>query len=637
MIDAPVTFVLGVPRSGTTLLRVMLAGHPQLFVPPEMVMAPFETMAERKAFLDARFWEKGGLRRALMHLRGCDAEEAKALEGSLDALTTESAYAWLMGQLGGRMLVDKCPHLAFEPAWMERVAQTFPQARYVWIQRHPGSVIRSLQNMPMAEVMLQGFGGSADEAWVRLNTNLRAFLANVPRERQAVVVYEELVRDPRAALEPACRAMGVAFHPALLDPYEGDRMRDGQKGARAIGDPNMAGRGRIDPELATKWLDGWDPASASPALRTLAGELGYDLSTLERPPIVRVSAAMDSLWDAARALERSIDAPADIDAVEGRRFLGRMVAAAWDTCVESSDPDRPVFAHVEGPHRKMFADNPDTDYLRAPVRLGPGRAYHVSGRAFPDTTYFAVLAYGRGGRVGKQLRDDQIARNPDGTWEVVVSTERPAAADDWLDADADTEAIIVRQYFSDRATQASVAPKVAYLGVPAAPAPLDAATLANGVDRSTRMLNAVWRRTTRAHAMARTALLNRFGEIPAGDLFPTPDNAYRVCWWRFGEDQLMFLRGQLPRARYFNLSLCNAWLESFDYTRHRVTLNHRELFTDADGRFEVVLSHTPVAHPNNLVTAGHSAGYCIARALCAEGAVPPIEVEVKYAREWSAS
>jgi len=37
-------FLLGVPRSGTTLLRVMLAGHPRIFSPPEMLLAPFETM-----------------------------------------------------------------------------------------------------------------------------------------------------------------------------------------------------------------------------------------------------------------------------------------------------------------------------------------------------------------------------------------------------------------------------------------------------------------------------------------------------------------------------------------------------------------------------------------------------------------
>ena len=37
---API-FVLGSGRSGTTLLRAMLAGHPALFSPPEMFLANF--------------------------------------------------------------------------------------------------------------------------------------------------------------------------------------------------------------------------------------------------------------------------------------------------------------------------------------------------------------------------------------------------------------------------------------------------------------------------------------------------------------------------------------------------------------------------------------------------------------------
>ena len=257
----PVAFVIGAPRSGTTLLRVMLAGHPRLFSPPEMVIAPFATMAERKARLAERFWEKGGLRRALMELDGLDVDAAKAREATFDDKTVPEVYQYLFDRLADtsgaddgadRILVDKCPHLVATPEALTRLAAWYPDARWIWIVRHPGSVTRSVENMPMAEVMLQGYAPEARDIWHSANKNLQRFFATLPDEHKAIVRYEELVADGRPVLERVCVALGVPFHESVLDPYEGDRMREGPPGARAVGDPNMAGRGKIEPELATK-------------------------------------------------------------------------------------------------------------------------------------------------------------------------------------------------------------------------------------------------------------------------------------------------------------------------------------------------------------------------------------------------
>src|SRR4051794_8719227 len=49
----PAPFVVGVPRSGTTLLRLMLAAHPALATPPETHFPP-------KLIRACREGEKGG-------------------------------------------------------------------------------------------------------------------------------------------------------------------------------------------------------------------------------------------------------------------------------------------------------------------------------------------------------------------------------------------------------------------------------------------------------------------------------------------------------------------------------------------------------------------------------------------------
>ena len=136
--------------------------------------------------------------------------------------------------------------------------------------------------------------------------------------------------------------------------------------------------------------------------------------------------------------------------------------------------------------------------------------------------------------------------------------------------------------------------------------------------------------------MASVGALNRFMELGAETLFPTPDNVYQVCWYRFGYDQVMFVRGKLPAARYFSFVLCNLWMESLDYTRHRIVLNHGAIETDGEGNFEIVLAHRDPGHPNWMDTAGHHAGYLIARSLLPEGAAPALTVQVMYEKEWEA-
>jgi hypothetical protein len=73
------------------LLRVMLAGHPQLFAPPELELLSFNTLADRSAALTGRysFWLEGTLR-ALMEIHHGDADEARRImtECEHQALTT---------------------------------------------------------------------------------------------------------------------------------------------------------------------------------------------------------------------------------------------------------------------------------------------------------------------------------------------------------------------------------------------------------------------------------------------------------------------------------------------------------------------------------------------------------------------
>ncbi len=139
-------FILAPPRSGTTLLRAMLAGHPQLFAANELQLMHFDTLAQRSQTYSGKFalWQEG-LVRAVMELKGCDADEARAflLEREGAGATTLDLWRWLE-EASGRIVADKSPSYALDPQALRRMAEWFEDARFVHLVRHPWSVARSV-------------------------------------------------------------------------------------------------------------------------------------------------------------------------------------------------------------------------------------------------------------------------------------------------------------------------------------------------------------------------------------------------------------------------------------------------------------------------------------------------------------
>src|SRR5262249_45874090 len=111
-------FVLSPPRSGSTLLRAMLAGHPALFAPPELELLGFDTLGERNRAFTGRWalWQEGTIR-ALMDALGLSFEEARQEleESAAQDLPVRDLYARLQTAIGDRTLVDKTPSYALDP------------------------------------------------------------------------------------------------------------------------------------------------------------------------------------------------------------------------------------------------------------------------------------------------------------------------------------------------------------------------------------------------------------------------------------------------------------------------------------------------------------------------------------------
>ncbi len=262
--NLPAIFVLSPPRSGTTLLRVMLAGHPGLFAPPELELLTFDTMAERRAAFTGRdsFWLEGAIR-AVMAARGLDAARAAALVEDAERQGWETArfYGQLQSWLGERRLVDKTPSYALDPAVLARAEEVFAEPFYIHLVRHPYGMIHSFEEAKLDQLFFRyphrfGRRELAELIWTVSHQNVLELLAGVPARRQHRVIYEELVAAPERILLGLCAALGIAFHPDMAQPYKegARRMTDGiHKESRMLGDVKFHRHTGVDPASAWHW------------------------------------------------------------------------------------------------------------------------------------------------------------------------------------------------------------------------------------------------------------------------------------------------------------------------------------------------------------------------------------------------
>jgi len=287
----PAAFILSSPRSGSTLLRVMLAGHPSLSSPPELHLLPFETMVEREQELGVSQLGEG-LKRAFMALKDIDAAASqKIVDELIDRnATVKEVYQQLQQLAGNRLLVDKSPTYASNSETLERAEAMFDGAKYIHLVRHPYSVVESFARMRMDKLVSSGDSDPyqlAELIWRDSNQNILNLAGDIDPDRYLLVYYEDLVSNPQTVLEGVCEFLEVPFDPAVLTPYQGDRMTDGvSDNAMSLGDPNFLNHQTIDAQLANTWKEIKLPNILGRYTQQLAQQLKYELPQEDNADVV---------------------------------------------------------------------------------------------------------------------------------------------------------------------------------------------------------------------------------------------------------------------------------------------------------------------------------------------------------------
>jgi hypothetical protein len=188
-------FLVGFPRSGTTLLDTFLMGHPDSIVLEEV---PLLTAAQQAL----------GDGPDLPDRSPAELEKARdAYFAAMDAHVPEGF---------GGLVIDKFPLNMLAPRFIHTL---FPDAKLIFAQRHPCDCVLScfMQAFALNDSMASfleidsaaNFYDAAMSLWTRCTEILPLQVHRI--------VYEDLVAQPEASLKPLVDFLGLDWRDELLD------------------------------------------------------------------------------------------------------------------------------------------------------------------------------------------------------------------------------------------------------------------------------------------------------------------------------------------------------------------------------------------------------------------------------------
>ena len=278
----PPFFVVGCPRSGTTLLRNLLRSHPLLAIPPESHFLPTfyrvwgDPADERAARrLAGRILALHWVRRFGLGFRPDDFRHCRRYGELVGRLFGERAR-----RDGATRWGDKTPSYALH---MPILREIFPGAQFVHIVRDGRDVACSL--------LRTGIGPrralTAGLLWKTYIETARRDGTALERAHYLEVRYESLLRDPETTLRAVCAFLGAPFDPRVLAPTAIDPTRFvdvfGPRRVRhvSLGEIVRDNAGKWRHEMTAKQVVEFEAVAGA----TLA-ELGYALAGRgdRRPP-----------------------------------------------------------------------------------------------------------------------------------------------------------------------------------------------------------------------------------------------------------------------------------------------------------------------------------------------------------------
>jgi hypothetical protein len=270
-------FIVGAPRSGTTLLRVMLSSHSRIYIPPEsdfiprlFLRRPHVSMSRGQAARNLRTIL--GYRRFFREWRATPLDPVSftaTLPQRTPAAFLDALYGAYADQYGAARWGDKSP---IYTSYVDLLAQIFPAAQFVHLIRDGRDAALSALAVYKDRFYVDIYFGA--RTWLqRVRATRRAGAALGP-ERYVEMRYEQLTADPEVSLRAVCDFLGETYEPAMREPHRLGRELLRPRGRHApVRQPLRPNSGRWRTEMSLA-----DQRLFVAVAGELLQELGYEMS-----------------------------------------------------------------------------------------------------------------------------------------------------------------------------------------------------------------------------------------------------------------------------------------------------------------------------------------------------------------------
>ena len=273
-------FIIGSPRSGSTLLERMISAHSAVLGGPEPhLLTPLAHLGYFQSVDKAPYDHLRAVnaqREYVATLPGGEADYIEALRAYCHVL-----YGRKLEGTGKDRFLDKTPAYALVLPFISKV---FPRAKYIVLTRHPGAIFSSY-----ADSFFEGDWKAAHE----YNPIIERYVPAISRFLRADdvpiahVQYENMVREPEEQMKRVCEILELQFEPGMIEYGAKKRTEKG------LGDP--IGVGQHTRPVTTsvhKWVDAVlnEPEKESMLRAMVAGcdpddlaQWGYPVSAIFEP------------------------------------------------------------------------------------------------------------------------------------------------------------------------------------------------------------------------------------------------------------------------------------------------------------------------------------------------------------------